>query len=145
MVARAGGYYGTAFKGSRGVTQVDPLSPTICNVVVDALVRHWVAGVIVDAEEQGERVKEGRHQADLFYADDGVIASSGPLWLQGDFNTLVGLFDRVVLQTNVGKTVVMVYHPCQAAGNLSEAAYGRRVTGEGPTYRESLKVRVSCR
>ena len=27
MVARAGGYYGKAFKGERGVTQGDPLSP----------------------------------------------------------------------------------------------------------------------
>ena len=42
MVARAGGYYRTGFKGARGVTQGDPLSPTIFNVVVDALVRHWV-------------------------------------------------------------------------------------------------------
>ena len=33
MVARAGGYYGEAFKGARGVTQGDPLSPTIFNVV----------------------------------------------------------------------------------------------------------------
>ena len=40
MVARAGGYYGTAFGGERGVTQGDPLSPTIFNVVVDAVVRH---------------------------------------------------------------------------------------------------------
>ena len=38
MVARAGGYYGTDFQGERGVTQVDPLSPTIFNVVVDAVV-----------------------------------------------------------------------------------------------------------
>ena len=42
MVERAGGYYGTGFKGERGVTQGDPLSPTIFNVVVDAVVRHWV-------------------------------------------------------------------------------------------------------
>ena len=28
---------------------------------------------------------------------------------------------------------------------MLEAAYGRRVTGEGPTYRERLKVQVSCR
>ena len=27
MVARAGGYYGTAFQGMRGVTQRDPLPP----------------------------------------------------------------------------------------------------------------------
>ena len=42
MVARAGEYFGTGFKGARGVTQGDPLSPTILNVVVDAVVRHWL-------------------------------------------------------------------------------------------------------
>ena len=38
MVARAGGYYGKAFKGEKGVTQGDLLSPTIFNLVVDAVV-----------------------------------------------------------------------------------------------------------
>ena len=38
MVARAGGYYRKGFKGGRGATQGDPLSPTIFNVVVDAVV-----------------------------------------------------------------------------------------------------------
>ena len=38
MVARAGGYYRAAFTGDRGVMQGDPLSPTIFNVVVDAVV-----------------------------------------------------------------------------------------------------------
>ena len=78
MVARGGGYYGTAFKRERGVTQGDPLSPTIFNVVVDAVVRHWVTGVISDAEERGDLVKEGRYQAALFYADGGMVASSDP-------------------------------------------------------------------
>ena len=50
MVSRAGGYYGTAFKGDRGVTQGDPLSPTIFNVVVDAVVRHLVNGLVDEAE-----------------------------------------------------------------------------------------------
>ena len=81
MVARSGGYYGTAFKGIRGVTQGDPLSPRIFNVLVDAVVHHWVMGVIVDAEERGNLVKGGRHQAALFYADDGMVASSDPHWL----------------------------------------------------------------
>ena len=57
MVARAGGYYGTSFKGERRVTQGDLLSPTIFNVVVDAVVRHWVTGVIADAEARGDLVK----------------------------------------------------------------------------------------
>ena len=42
MVARTGGYYGGVFKGGRGVTQRDLLSPTIFNVVVGVVVRHWV-------------------------------------------------------------------------------------------------------
>ena len=45
MVARAGGYYCAPFKGFRGVTQGDPLSPTIFNVVVDAVLCHWVTVV----------------------------------------------------------------------------------------------------
>ena len=48
------------------VTQGGPLSPTIFNVVVDAVVRHWVTGVITGAEERGERGKDERHQAALF-------------------------------------------------------------------------------
>ena len=38
----------------------------------------------------------------------------------------------------------MVCHPCQEAGNLTTEAYGRRVTGVGPTYRERLKGQVDC-
>ena len=57
MVARAGGYYGTGFKGAKGVTQGDPLSPTIFNVVVYAVVRHWVTLSVEDAEKRGERGK----------------------------------------------------------------------------------------
>ena len=92
----------------------------------------------------GERGNEGRHQASLFYADNGMVASSDPRWLQWEFNTLVSIFERVGLRTNVGNTVSMVYRPCQAAGTQSEAAYGRSMTGEGPTYRERQKGRVQC-
>ena len=108
-------------------------------MVLDAVVLPWVTGVIADKKVRGELRTEGSHQAAHFYADDGMVASSDPCWLQGAFNTLVGLFDRAGLRKNVGKTVGMFCHPCQAAGNLSEAAYGMRVMGEGPTYRELLK------
>ena len=98
--------------------QGDPLSPIIFNVVVDAVVPHWVYRVMEEAEARGETGREVRHQAALFYADNGIVASLDPAWLQSAFTALVGLFDRVGLQTNVGKTVIMVCHPCQAtAGN----------------------------
>ena len=78
MVARVGGYYGKYFKWERGVTQGDPLSPTIFNVVVDTVVRHWVDGLVDEAEEKGETGQEGRHQSAVFYADDGMVVSSDP-------------------------------------------------------------------
>ena len=36
----------------------------------------------------------------------------------------------------------MVYHPCQEAGTHFEAAYGKRMTGEGTTYRERQKSQL---
>ena len=75
MVARAGGYYGTEFQGARGVTQGDLLSPTVFDVLVDVVVRHWVKLVVEGVEEWGEQGQEGRHQAALFYANDDMVAS----------------------------------------------------------------------
>ena len=145
IVARAGGYYGKAFKGERGVTLGEPLSPTIFNVVVDAVVRHWVNGLADEAEEKGETGWELRHQSAVFYADDGMIVSSEPAWLQGAFNALVAIFDRVVLLNNVGKTISMVCHPCRAgAGNRTEEVYSRRITGVGRSYAERQRERVVC-
>ena len=80
----------------------------------------------------------------MFYADDGMVALSDPAWLQGAFNALLGLFDRVGLQTNVRKTVSMVCHPCQAVGKITTAEYGRSITGEGKSYREQKRDRVEC-
>ena len=77
--------------------QAAAISPTIFNVVVDTGVRHWVTVMVEGAKERGERGKEGRHQAALFYADNVMVASSDPQWLQGAFNTLIGRFDRVYL------------------------------------------------
>ena len=92
--------------------------------------------MVEGAEDQGESGQEGRHQAALFYADNGMVAFSEPCWLQDVFSTLVGIFNRVGLRTNVGKTVGMVYRPCHAAGTQLEAAYGQQMTGEGTSYQE---------
>ena len=142
MATRAGGHYGAAFKGNRGVTQGDPLSPTIFNVVVDALVRHWVSVTAEGAEERGGYRKEGIHQNPLLYAYNVMVPSSDPQWIQGAFSTLVGIFDWVGLWTNVRKTYRMVYRPCQAAGTQTEAAYERQTKGEVPSYREQQRGRV---
>ena len=74
MVMKAEGYYGTTFKGARGVTQVYLLSSTIFNVVVGVVVRHWVKVMVESAEERGGHGQEVRYQNFLFYADDDMVA-----------------------------------------------------------------------
>ena len=98
-----------------------------------------------DAEEQGKRGQWGRHHNTVFYTEDGMVALSDPRWIQGEFSTLVVLFDRVGLLTNVGKTVGIVCRPCHAAWTQSEAAYGRRMTEEGPSYHDWQKGRLQRR
>ena len=127
------------------MTQGDPISPTIFNVVVDTVVRHWVSVMVEGAEERGKHGQEGRHQNSLFYADNGMVASSDLRWLQGEFSTLVGLLERVGLQTNGGKTVGMICRPCQAEGTQLEVANGQWMMGEVPSYRERQKGRVQCK
>ena len=105
MVARAGSYYGKGFKGERGVTQGDPLSPTIFNVVVDAVGRHWLQLATQEAERRGERGREGRHQAALFYADNGMIALSDPQWLQWAFTVFCWFVFSPTLSNNPTSTV----------------------------------------
>ena len=58
------------------------MSPTLFNVLVDAVVQKWLADVMEDmtaanAGFQGDGV--GRLSS-LFYADDGAIGSLDPEW-----------------------------------------------------------------
>ena len=53
MVAHMFEYYGAALQGFWGVTQGDPLSTTIFNAVVEAVVLHWILLVVVGVEAQG--------------------------------------------------------------------------------------------
>ena len=108
------------------------------------MVRHCITLAVKEAETRGERGREGRHQAALFYADDGMIALSDPQWLQWAFTKLVRLFERVGLNTNIKKTVSMTCRPCTAAGNRLEEAYGLIMTGEGLTFWERKRERVKC-
>ena len=79
---------------------------------------------------------EERHQSAVFYADNRMVVSSDPAWLQGAFSALVAIFDRVGLRKNANKTVSMACHPCRAGfGNRTTAGYSRRLMGVGKTFK----------
>ena len=105
------------------------MSPTIFNVVVDAIIRHWVTVVTPTEAGMGGL---GLTTIDLeayLYSDNGLMASTQPERLQRAFDVLNGLFDQVILRTNTAKTVGMVCQLCHIPGGISEEAYARRATG----------------
>ena len=71
-----------------------------------------------------------------------MLALSNPVWLQGYFSTLVGLFDRVGLKTNAGKRVGIFCRLFHAVETQSEVSYKQLMIGVGPSYRERHRVRV---
>ena len=75
-------------------------------------------------------------KAALFSADDGLVASTYPGWLQPVFDMLTGLFGRVRLHTNICKTAGMVCKPFLAARVRADKTYTRRMMGEGPIFKE---------
>ena len=62
IASKAGGYYGPAFQSHRRVTQGEPLSPTIFNVVVDSIIQKYVTvvGVIRRAPDRREWTHQSR-------------------------------------------------------------------------------------
>ena len=97
------------FNTERGVTQGYPVSPTIFNIVVDAVVRAVLLEVCRPQESHhGFRWSSGENNI-CFYADCGRIAGRNPIWVQTALTSMVIIFGRVRLQTNIINTKSMVF------------------------------------
>ena len=111
VVLKEGKYFGRPFCMMRGVTHGQPLSLTIFNIVVDAVVRACMVEVCGPQEEHHSfGWVLGKHNI-VLYEDDGRISGRNPLWVKTTLKAMVRVFERVGLQTNMGKTKAMVYTP----------------------------------
>jgi len=145
VVARQGKYHGRPFPATRGVTQGDIISPTIFNIVCDAIIRQWLNAVSDDGRDPVEGVGlRVIDRAAMFYADDGLLASRSASWLQEALEVLTDLFERVGLRTNTTKTVAMTCVPGFIRSHVSDTSYRRRTSGEGASLRERQRRRVEC-
>ena len=93
------------------MTQGYPLSPTILNMVVDAIIHHWAT--LVSGEASGLEVfgREVQTLYTLFFADDGLLVSPCPYRIQVSLTVLMGLFKNVGLQKYSGKKVGIKFQP----------------------------------
>ena len=93
MAAKEGGHYRTAFHRHHKVTQGDPLSPTIFNVFVDAVIRHWMTVVEVPQEGAIQGLETSTQTVlALFYGNDGLISLPERACHQGAFDALRRIF-----------------------------------------------------
>ena len=124
------GNYGQPFKAGCGVTQGGPLSAKLFNILVDA----------VECELFRSLREEGNYrEAELeelvatffaiFYVDDAYLASRDAEFLQRALDVIIGLFERVGLQTNTKKTQTMICTPGRIWTQLPFESYRRMQRG----------------
>ena len=100
MVPKQAGCFGNAFNTSRGVRQGDIISPTVFNIVTDAVV-NFCEATFKTAHPNKEVPKI------IFYADDGVISGDDASLVQYMLDIYTDAFLRVGLKMNVEKTKAM--------------------------------------
>ena len=62
----------------------------------------------------------------VFYADNGIIGSREPEWIQGAINVLIGILKRFGQMTNVAKSRTMTCHLGVIYAGVSEEAFSSR-------------------
>ena len=105
----------------------------------DNKARHPIEGWTIRGRDDRQSRTEEIHarlklQAIFLYSDNVMVASTNPVWLQTVFEMLMGIFERVGLQTNIQKTVGIVFQRCRAVGVRADEAYKHRMMGEGQVY-----------
>ena len=82
MVAKMGHYHGTPFKGHQGFTHGDPLSRTIFNMVVDAVIFYWVTLVAGEESVTDSFEQVFKWLAAFFYVNDDLLKGGVMLYVK---------------------------------------------------------------
>jgi hypothetical protein len=140
MVYQASVNYGTPFQAGRGITQGGPLSDKLFNVLVDAIAREWLCGLWKENALEPDEIDQLMATFfAIFYVDEAYLASRDPDFLQRALDVIVGLFDRVGLETNIQKMQAMICTPGRICTQLPEDSYawmhgGMTLAGEWESW-----------
>ena len=137
MVPKRGGQFGAAVPTTRGVRQGDIISPTLFNIIVDAVLRY------VDRRAL-EYFGANLMPSTLFYADDGMISGRDSQAIQGSLDTVIAGFARVGVKVNRGKTKWMYTAGSTQVNRIQHGAYCNLVTGGSDSYVDRGWMIVKC-
>ena len=147
FVAKCRKYHKETFLIYRGATQGGVVSPTLCNLLVGALVQKWWTDIIEDMTTANSGLQGNiiGHMSSLFYADDGAIGSKDHELLKNVTQHLCNLFrDSIGLKQNTEKTETMSCHSGTIWERCSMKSYKRRHKGTGETYSKRKRKRTMC-
>ena len=92
VVLKASKLFGWQFGMERGVTQRDPFSPTISNIVVDAVVSVFLLEIGGPREAYNGLVWVAGEHNIILYAVNGRIPGCNPIWFQTTLKKVVRIF-----------------------------------------------------
>ena len=144
-MTRQNGFHGPALPTAWGTTQVNLVSTTIFNVIVENVIWTWLVMTVEDHRvahnSMGESV--GRWLG-VFYDNDGMVGSRDAEWLQQSMNVLVSIFLRYGLTANFTKSFKMACQPGALRSAMSVKANALKYTGLGDSYRLRLWRWIPC-
>ena len=76
-------------------------------------------------------------------AFDWLAGGRNPIWVQTTLTLMLRIFERVILQTNLGKTKATVCTPFLIWGQQVESAHKRQVRRKGDTFWDRKGTRVN--
>jgi len=92
VIPKQADFFGIPFSKESGQITGSILGPLIFNIVVNSVVRCWMTIMVDDGGTSAMTGLTVKELLLLFYADNGMIASRDPVWLQEALIVLVALF-----------------------------------------------------
>ena len=145
MVPRHNGFHGLTLPATRFTTQVRLVTLTLFNVVVDNVIRTWLAVTVEDQRVDNDGLGDTAGRClGVFYADDGMVGSRYPDWMKHSMNILICLFQTYGLPANISKSGTMLCQPGIQRLGVSEGAKSLKCTRVEDSYRVRLRRRIPC-
>ena len=111
------------------------MSQILFNVVMENGIRTWLAMTVEDQRVAHDVFGASvRRCLVVLYADDSMVGSRYPDWLQQLMNVLVGLFLRYSLTGNVAKSSLMTFQPGALRLGMSVDSKALKCTGVVDSY-----------
>ena len=128
------GYHGPQFRDTRVTNQGRLASPTLFNLPVDGVVRHWLSMKVEDDAFIQDRLGHAvGWRLGVFYENYVTLGLLDPGCIQGGLNVLIGLFLWIGVMTNITKSKIMTCQPGTIRSGMLEEAFGWKSTRKGDT------------